>query len=208
MYPGRTLHLESVRAGGGSSGRGGDGVINDFDKDGYGDIAIGTHKADNYTGRVCVWYGSASGPDRSARFTQATTGIADTPEADDAFGSSVSSGDINGDGYRDLAIGVDGEKLGNSPYAGGVEILYGSASGLSGKGSQWFTRSSPGVPGYPAEDDAFGGTVRLRDTDRDGKSDLYVTGNYSSVLLRGSAAGVTVQRAMTVDGDIIPGMLQ
>ncbi|TVZ82351.1 FG-GAP-like repeat-containing protein [Streptomyces sp. BK340] len=208
LYPGRTLHLESVRSGGGSSARGGDGVVGDFDKDGYGDIAIGTYKADKYKGRVSVWYGSASGPDRSARFTQATTGVADTPEADDGFGASISSGDTNGDGYRDLAVGVYGEKLGSIPYAGGVAVLYGSASGLSGKGSKWFTRSSPGVPGYPQEDDAFGGTVRLRDTDREGMADLYVAGTYGSLMLPGSPAGITIRGATAVDGEIIPGMLQ
>ena len=208
LYPGKTLHLESVRANGGSSDRGGDGVINDFDKDGYGDIAIGTYKADKDKGRVSVWYGSSSGPGRSARFTQATTGIADTPEAGDAFGGSVSSGDVNGDGYRDLAIGVYGEALSGHPYAGGVEVLYGSAAGLSAKGSQWFTRGTPGVPGAVQEDDALGDTVRLRDTNRDGKADLYVTGGYGSLVLRGSSAGVTTTGAATVDGEIIPGMLQ
>ena len=208
LYPGKVLHLEPTTGLRGGTGRGGDGVIGDFDKDGYGDIAIGTHKYDGYKGRVSVWYGSASGPDKSARITQATTGVADTPEAEDQFGASVSAADVNGDGYRDLAVGVPGEKLGADAYAGGVDVLYGGRSGLTGAGSQWFTRTTAGVPGDLESGDAFGDPVRLRDTNHDGKADLYVTGNYGSVLLRGSSAGVTTSGATTVPDDTVSGMLQ
>ncbi|SEE21699.1 hypothetical protein SAMN05216532_7371 [Streptomyces sp. 2231.1] len=94
-------------------------------------------------------------------------------------------GGSNGDGYRDLAIGVYGEILSGHPYAG-AEVLYGSASGLSGKGARWITRSTPGIPGAPREDDGFGDTVRLR----------------------GSSAGVGTRGATTVDGAVIQGMLR
>ncbi|MGW3119660.1 FG-GAP and VCBS repeat-containing protein [Streptomyces sp. NPDC001107] len=208
LYPGKVLHLEPTTGLRGATGRGGDGVIADFDKDGYGDIAVGTGMYDGYRGRLSVWYGSASGPARSVRINQSTAGVADTPEPEDAFASSVSAGDANGDGYPDLAVGVYGEKVGGHPYAGGVHVLYGHKSGLSGSGSQWFTRSTAGVPGDPQEDDAFGDTVRLRDTDHDGKADLYVTGAYGSLLLKGSSDGITTSGAAAAPGDLIVGMLQ
>ncbi|GAB2892147.1 FG-GAP repeat protein [Streptomyces deserti] len=208
LYPGKTLRLERQDGNGGESDRGGDGVINDFNKDGYGDIAIGTPLHDKWKGRVTVWYGTSSGPDRNARFTQATSGIEGTPETYDSLGDSISSGDINGDGYRDLAIGVYGEALGGQEYAGGVHILYGRASGLSVTGSQWFARNTAGVPGDLKMDDFFGSTVRLRDTNRDGKADLHVEGSYGSVVLRGSSSGVTTSGATVVEGDVVKGMLQ
>jgi hypothetical protein len=208
LYPGKTLRIESVKGNGGETERGGDGLIADFNKDGYGDIAIGTPLYDRYKGRVTLWYGASSGPSKSARFTQATKGIKDTPEPDDVFGASLSAGDVNGDGYRDLAIGVYGEKLGTHVYAGAVHVLKGTKSGLTATGSQWFARDTAGVPGPLTSDDVFGGTVRLRDTNRDGKADLYVTANYGSVLLRGSSKGVTTTGAQSVKGDIIAGMLQ
>lgn len=62
LYPGKTLRLESIRSNGGQAERGGDGVIDDFDKDGYGDIAIGTPVYDKTKGRVTVWYGASAGP--------------------------------------------------------------------------------------------------------------------------------------------------
>jgi hypothetical protein len=207
LHPGKTLRLERKNGNGGEAYRGGDGVIADFDKDGYGDIAIGTPLYDRHKGRVTIWYGAATGPSESARFTQATKGVKDTPEAYDSFGDSVSAGDVDGDGYRDLAIGAYGEKLGTQPYAGAVHVLFGSKSGLTGTGSQWFARDTPGVPGG-LEDESFGGVVRVRDTNRDGKADLYISANYGSLVLRGSTKGITTTGAQPVNGDIIPGMLQ
>lgn len=117
-----------MNGNGGEADRGGDGVIADFNKDGKGDIAIGTPLFSKSRGEVSVWYGAAAGPAKSARFTQNTAGVADTAETYDYFGDSIAAGDINGDGYRDLAIGADGERIGNRQYAGAVHVLYGRAA--------------------------------------------------------------------------------
>ncbi len=61
LAPGRTLRLERVN-GAGEAERGGDGVIADFNKDGKGDIAIGTPLFSKSRGEVSVWYGAAAGP--------------------------------------------------------------------------------------------------------------------------------------------------
>ncbi|MEU5959293.1 FG-GAP and VCBS repeat-containing protein [Streptomyces sp. NPDC047525] len=207
LTPGKSLRLESQSGNGGSSERGGDGVIADFDKDGYGDIAIGTSLYSKHKGRVSVWYGASGGPSRSARLTQSTSGVAGSPENYDEFGSSVSAGDVNGDGYADLAVGVRGEEIDGQDNAGGVHVFKGRASGLSGAGSQWFARNTPGVPGPLSADDQFGGLVRLRDTDGDGQADLYVSA-VDSLRLPGSAGGVTTTGATQYDAVPIDSFLE
>ncbi|MGW1715780.1 FG-GAP and VCBS repeat-containing protein [Streptomyces sp. NPDC002156] len=207
MVPGRTLRLEGKNSAGGESERGGDGVIADFNKDGKGDIAIGTPLFSSYRGEVSVWYGAAAGPAKSARFTQNTAGIADSAETYDNFGGSIAAGDINGDGYRDLAIGAYGERIAGKPYAGGFHVLYGRAGGLTTAGSQWLARSSAGVPGDVTDGDMFGAKLRLRDGNRDGKADLYVSGGMGSVRLLGSATGIRTTGATSVPESVIDGML-
>ncbi|MDX3752743.1 FG-GAP and VCBS repeat-containing protein [Streptomyces sp. AK08-02] len=207
LAPGRTLRLERVNGNGGEAERGGDGVIADFDKDGKGDIAIGTPLFSKSRGEVSVWYGAAAGPARSARFTQNTAGVADTAETYDYFGDSIAAGDINGDGYRDLAIGADGERIGTKPYAGAVHVLYGRAGGLTTAGSQFFARNSAGVPGDVTDGDGFGMKVSLRDGNRDGRADLYVYSLSGSLRLLGSASGITTAGVTAVPDGLIDGML-
>uniref|UniRef100_UPI0004CB3A56 FG-GAP-like repeat-containing protein n=2 Tax=Streptomyces TaxID=1883 RepID=UPI0004CB3A56 len=207
LTPGKSLRLESESGNGGSSERGGDGVIADFNKDGYGDIAVGTPLYSKHKGRVSVWYGSSAGPSRSTRLTQSTSGVTGSPENRDEFGSSISAGDVNGDGYADLAVGVPGEEIDDHDYAGGVHIFKGRAGGLSGAGSQWFARNTRGVPGALTADEQFGGLVRLRDTDGDGKADLYVSGA-SALRLPGSAGGITTAGATEYHAAPIDSFLQ
>jgi hypothetical protein len=114
----------------------------DFNGDGYGDLAVGVPFEDVGTiqdaGAVNVIYGSGSGlnattvPDQF--LTQSniiardlSTGTRNLSEANDRFGSSLASGDFDGDGSSDLAIGVPGEDGG----VGQVNVVYGSATGLT-----------------------------------------------------------------------------
>jgi hypothetical protein len=45
-----------------------------------------------------------------------------------------------------VAVGASGEDIGTLKYAGGVWLLKGSASGLTGTGTQSFTQNTTGVP--------------------------------------------------------------
>ncbi|MFJ8844285.1 FG-GAP and VCBS repeat-containing protein [Streptomyces cyaneofuscatus] len=171
-----------------------DAAIGDFDRNGYGDIAIGNPSASGDRGAVIVWYGTATGPGkRSATFSQASAGVPGASEAGDAFGASLSAGDADGDGYADLAVGVPFEKVGTKTYAGGAYLFRGGKGGLAGSRSTALGKSLPGVAGDTAADDSFGYDLRLRDLNRDGRADLaiVVPGEHAVRLLPGAKGGVT-----------------
>lgn len=61
-------------------------------------------------------------------------------EDNDRFGSSLAVGKFNGDDYADLAIGVYNEAIGNIGGAGAVNVLYGSATGLTWVDNQFLSQ--------------------------------------------------------------------
>ncbi|MFD4524535.1 hypothetical protein ACFWP7_11570 [Streptomyces sp. NPDC058470] len=80
--------------------------------------------------------------------------------------------------------------------AGGVHVLRGGKKGLTGAASQWFTRTSAGVPGSAGQYSMFGLYVRLRDLDRDGDADLLISDSDTpSVLLPAGPTGITTGAA-------------
>ncbi|MFF9806517.1 FG-GAP and VCBS repeat-containing protein [Streptomyces coeruleorubidus] len=159
-------------------------VIGDFDKNGYGDIALGVPDKDSGKGAVTIWRGTASGPGTSTTFTQATSGVSGSPEADDNFGHAISAADANGDGYADLAVGVPHEDVEGLQDQGGVHVFRGGSGGLSGARSSWTAQTVLG----PADSHAsFGYTLRLRDLTADGKADLAVGAASGALLMRGTA---------------------
>ena len=190
-----------------------DGVIADVNKDGYGDLIAPqvdqvSEDRDADAGTLRVVYGSASGPStRTAKITQDTPGVPGTSEAGDhdvnsgdMFGYALAAGDVTGDGYPDIAVGVPGEDIGSVRDTGAVVLLRGSAAGLTGKGAQAFHQSTPGVPGISEEGDYFGRTVLLADVNADDRADLatatpYEDGRYADSgavwVLRGSRSGLT-----------------
>src|SRR5215213_8180723 len=123
----------------------------DFNHDGFADLAVGVPQdrigGVFFAGAVNVFYGSAGGLSGSGSqyFTQNTPGVASSAEESDSFGRALAAGDFDHDGFADLAVGAPGEGVGDIPNAGAVNVLYGSAAGLSGSGSQYFTQNTPGV---------------------------------------------------------------
>ncbi|MEG8276495.1 FG-GAP-like repeat-containing protein [Streptomyces sp. AHA2] len=190
------------------------GAIGDVNRDGFGDLVLGDptdpfdlkpggHKG----GQVTVWYGGPNGPDPAQQPTvvhQDTAGVPGAGEADDAFGSAVSTGDVNGDGYADVVVSAPGEDVGSARDAGSVTVLFGSASGLrTATGVKSYTQDTAGVPGSAESGDRFGSSVGLTDVTKDGKADLAVgvsgendTGGLWT--LRGSASGLTTSGAQGI----------
>ncbi|MFE1476194.1 FG-GAP and VCBS repeat-containing protein [Streptomyces cyaneofuscatus] len=171
-----------------------DAAVGDFDRDGYGDIAVGNPVANDGRGRVTVWYGTSAGPGkRSITLSQSTAGVAGASEPWDQFGSSLTAGDADGDGYADLAVGVPGERVGAKVNAGGAYLFRGGKGGLKGSRSAALGKSLPGVAGETTDHDFLGYDLRLRDLNRDGRADLAISvpGEDSMRILPGAKGGVT-----------------
>ncbi|KKD02366.1 FG-GAP repeat protein, partial [Streptomyces sp. WM6386] len=75
-------------------------------------------------------------------FEQGRGGLGGSAEVGDQFGGDLSLGDVNDDGYLDLAIGSPGESIGDLADAGAVWLLCGSARGLGTAGSQNFDQNT------------------------------------------------------------------
>ncbi len=54
------------------------------------------------------------------------------------------TGDFNGDGFPDLAVGAPGEDVGSATDAGAVNVIYGSGGGLTATGNQVLTQNDVG----------------------------------------------------------------
>lgn len=81
----------------------------DFDRDGYADLAVGVPGEAVGTvagaGAVSVLYGAATYPGTRNQFwSQDNPGIPGINETADGFGTAVAVGDVDGDGYADLAV--------------------------------------------------------------------------------------------------------
>jgi hypothetical protein len=116
----------------------------DFDGDGDDDLAVGVPGegvlADSQAGVVQILYntGSATGISQvpnSAHpgnfwiedqvWNEDEGGIPGVSKPDDRMGSSLASGDFDGDGIEDLAIGLPTELLYTNNRSGSVRVLYG-----------------------------------------------------------------------------------
>ncbi|MFF5014494.1 FG-GAP and VCBS repeat-containing protein [Streptomyces sp. NPDC001165] len=112
-------------------------------------------------------------------------------------------GDVNGDGYADVAVGAIYEAIGPDWQAGAVTVLRGSAAGLTGTGAQSFAQDTAGVPGSAEDNDFSGSAVRLSDLNGDGKADLSVGAHGENDSdgavwsLRGSASGIRTTGAVS-----------
>jgi hypothetical protein len=170
----------------------------DVDADGYGDLLIGASACTDgelHEGMAWLFRGSAAGLEALPAWTLQS----DTPNA--WLGEDVAfAGDLNGDGYDDVAIGVTDAGLFAS--AGRALVFYGSAAGLG-------TQPDAVIHGVLVDERLGYSVAGAGDVDQDGYEDLLVggTGAYLNAIYtgrialhRGSAAGVDVVPAWDTTG--------
>ena len=149
----------------------------DFNGDGYGDLAIGVN-GENEGGAVYVIHGqplAGLATFTTRFFTQNSSGIADTDETGDGFGSSLASGDFDNDGNDDLAIGAPYEDLEGTDFDSGVvHVLYSDGNSVSGSGSQLWRQGAGGLPDSPDYDEMFGFSLATGDFDGNDHDDLVI----------------------------------
>ncbi len=157
-------------------------ISGDFNGDSFMDLASGVHYEQVGdavdAGAVSVIYGTAAGlsaetiPDQF--FTMDSFGLPDGASNSDELGASLSSGDFNGDGFDDLAIGVIGKMIGSSSYAGAVVVINGGIQGLEADTAQLWSQDSEGIEGTAQTKERFGRVMTSGDANGDGFDDLAI----------------------------------
>lgn len=169
-------------------------AIGDFDNDGYDDAAVAVPDEDRGNGLVHIFYGSLRGMHGTHKsvLSMAILGYRNRPGGQ--FGTALAAGDINGDGYDDLAVGSPYYNLDQADMAGVVMVIYGGVNGLneSGTGQQLLYQRYGFIPGDSEKYDRFGYSLTVNDFDRDGYSDLAVGVPYKGVSRGAATGGVAV----------------
>jgi F5/8 type C domain/6-bladed beta-propeller/FG-GAP repeat/NHL repeat len=178
----------------------------DFNRDGFSDLAIGVPQEDVVNssqiniinaGAVNIIYGSSNGLNASATpdelWTENLAIFGVDAEQDDNFGAVLASGDFEGNGFSDLAIGVTGQRVGPDDNAGTVDVLYYRSDGAFNW--QRWTQDSTDVEDTAEAGDRFGGALKTGDFNKDGVSDLAIGASSEDV----GPVGGNVRDAGTVN---------
>jgi hypothetical protein len=182
-------------------------AVGDVNGDGLGDIIAAAplaQEAEINAGAIIVLAGRAAGLSAAGArlINQDSAGVPGVTEDQDLFGSSIAAGDVTGDGRADLLVGAPGETVGSVSEAGMVVLLKGSASGLTGTGSQGFDQNDAAVPGAPEPNDHYGSSVALLNLNGTGGLDAAVSAVGEEVTgdPAGSPSGLMTTMLATATG--------
>jgi hypothetical protein len=176
---------------------GGPGVATgDLNGDGAGDVVAGIPGEDTGqtidSGGAFVLYGTAR-PARAAwagevaSVMQGSGGVPGQRASNEVFGAAVATGDFDGDGFDDLAVGAPAATVQNKRAAGEVVVLRGSAEGVIPAHGARIVRGKVIESG-----DQFGASLTTGDFDGDGDDELVVGSPGEGI------AGLPVAGAVTV----------
>ena len=168
----------------------------DVNGDGFSDVIVGAHHYDNGQideGRAFVYHGSATGLPIAPAWT------AESNQVSAFFGRSVATaGDVTGDGFSDVIVGVPGY---DNPESGEgrVYTYHGSASGLNASPGRILESNQAGA--------SLGASVMTAgDVNGDGLSDVIIgapgfdngqLGEGRAFVYHGTPTGIAVIPAWT-----------
>ncbi len=182
-------------------------AVGDFNGDHYDDLAIGVPN-EGVDGPGGPYLGAGmihalAGTVGGLTATGAASRIGECCWAGGrSYGRALATGDIDGDGRDDLAIGMPGATIDTPDVhifeAGGVEVLQGSSSLLSEPewGPEVITMSN--LDDEPEAGDRFGSSVAMADFDGDGDDDIAVGAPSDSV---GTAVATGSVHVIIVEDD-------
>ncbi len=157
----------------------------DLNGDGYGDLAVG--ECGQAGGQVHVYFGGPGGVQTASSQTLAA------PDNQSGFGCRLTAaGDLDGDGYADLAIARTGED-----FSGGLYIYRGGAAGLPA------TTTRIDSPDYHPSRLGYS-LAGVGDLDGDGYADLVATEIDASAMsgrahvYRGGPGGISNANQVTL----------
>jgi len=173
------------------------GTAGDVNGDGFDDVVIGASQYDN-VGAAFLFLGSASGLSSTPAWT------AEGNQTSAYFGHAVgTAGDVNGDGFDDVVVGMPLYSKGQSTYEGRAFLFLGSASGLSS------TAAWSAVGDQPNDD--FGRSLGTAgDVNGDGFDEVVMgafeydqgqTNEGKAFAYMGSASGLSSTPAWTAQGN-------
>jgi hypothetical protein len=169
--------------------------VGDINGDGYADLVTGA-PGDSATGKagvIFVYAGGASG------LPQTPTTVA-APQSASSFGQAVAgAGDVNGDGYEDVVVGV--------PQDGTVASFAGKAYVYLGGTSYITSASVVAIAGPGSANGYFGAAVSSAgDVEGDGYADVIIgapgaqSNAGSAALFSGSQSGTATTAISTLPG--------
>jgi len=167
----------------------------DYNANGYPELFVGAPEESGGAGRPAQGFPYMV---RTAMRLSATVDDThDGTQGGSQFGHAIATGDINGDGLADLAVGLPNFDTG-SQNVGRVELYYGTSGGFDATPDAVLNGGTAGA--------RFGRSVAIGDFNRDGYGDLAVgapeqtsNGGEAHVFYGGPGAfNVTVDRVLSI----------
>ncbi|MGA1839677.1 MAG: M14 family zinc carboxypeptidase [bacterium] len=157
----------------------------DFDGDDFDDLAVSApyedHSSKTDPGSVWIFFGTTKG------FIMFSThafmldqddlnGDDDGASNNEKFGWAMATGDINGDGYDELVVGVPYEDTGGKNSVGEVDIFYGGSEGIDSMTgfNQVIDQDTGSMGGAVEEEDWFGYSVDVGKVNDDNYADVAI----------------------------------